>query len=97
MKGTPSIPAGLDADALREWDRLVAERQTQPEGIFLDDGPLIELAAHAFSYRVKIERLARRWGLSGAELASRDWKEPYVVVCHALGCTPTIPNVMEES
>lgn len=97
MKGTPPMPAGLDADALREWNRLVAERQAQPDGIFLHDGPLIELAAQAFSYRVKIEQLARRWGVPGSELASRDWKESYLVSCHALGCTPTIPNMREES
>lgn len=92
------MPPGLDPDAVREWNRLVAERQTQPDGIFLADGILIELAAHAFSYRVKIERLARCLGVtSSADLASKGWRQPYVVACHALGCTPTIPNLMKES
>lgn len=88
------MPAGLDSDAVCEWNRLVAERQAQPEGIFLEDGLLLELAATAFSYRVKIEQLARHLRVpSGSELASKDWKEPYLVACHALGCLPTIPNM----
>lgn len=92
------MPPGLGQDAVREWNRLVAERQAQPEGIFLADGPLIELAAHCYAYRVQIERLARRFKIaSSADLASKDWKRSYLAACHALGCLPTIPNVGTES
>ena len=92
------MPPELAPDAVREWNRLVTERQAQPAGIFPEDAFLLYLASTTFCYRMTIERLLQSKGLKyRPEYASPDWKPVYLAACHALGCTPAIPILQEGS
>lgn len=90
---TLRIPSELNPIEVQEWNRLVAERQGQPDGILSGDAPFFKAAAWTFG-RIVLMR-SRLVGLSARR--AYDIYIPrairtYIGICHSLGCTPAVPN-----
>src|SRR5687767_3520739 len=89
-------PDDLDSKGLEEWDRIVAERDDQGKPVMADEADLLRVAATAYSYGVKIRQLlAYHDAPCGPEHFYAHWKQGYIGVCQALGCTPALPNIEE--
>lgn len=90
---TLQIPSELNPIEVQEWNRLVAERQGQPDGILPSDAPFLKVAAWQFG-RIVLMR-PRLVGLS-ARRAYEIYLNPalraYIGMCHSLNCTPAVPN-----
>lgn len=95
LKGTIAAPRRLDDDALREWNRIIAERRSQQREVLSSELSLLNAAAWAYSYAVKMRTLLGGLGLKPGDALKyfdKDWKKFYLGVCKDLGCTPALPD-----